>query len=314
MNADKTERAQEIRALLDAERRKPGSYQDMQRLLIRYAVERFLYRLGLSSYGSKFVLKGALLLAIYISDEFRSTGDGDLLALGHFTAERLLRIFEEVCAIEHDDGLIFNPSGIEMRETGAEREYPGYAVVIPTSLGASSCNVRLDIGFGQAVTPRPQLVDYPSLLDLAKPKLRIYPLETVIAEKFHAIVHLGVSNTRLKDYHDLAEIALRSSLSGNTLCQAIKATFKRRRTQIPTELPQGLTSIFFDSRDKQSEWKAFLKRHSLRKRLSLKETSSIIADLMLPVIQACAVDHVFKLNWHDQSWHDDSLSEKPLEN
>ena len=184
MSAVNASRAMEIRTLLDTERRKPGPYQDMQRLLVRYSVERFLYRLGLSPYRSKFVLKGALLLAIYVPNEYRSTGDGDLLAQGHFTPERLLHLFQEVCAIYYDDGLIFDSIAIEIRDAGADREYPGYVVVIPANLGASKCNVRLDIGFGQAVTPSPHLVDYPSLLDLPKPRLRIYPLETVVVRSF----------------------------------------------------------------------------------------------------------------------------------
>lgn len=302
MTVDKAARAQEIRRMLEAERKKFVRYQDMQRLLSRYALERFLYRLGASPHAGKFVLKGALLLAIYLPDEYRSTRDGDLLAHGRYTRQSLLGMLQTICAIKQDDGLTFRPGKIDARDAGTTREYPGFVAIIPAMLGASNCDIHLDIGFGEAVTPAPATVAFPSLLKLPRPKLKVYPLETVIAEKFHAIVHLGMSNTRLKDYYDLAEIARSCQLDGATVRLAIEATFEHRRTHVPGETPAGLTSAFYDAKGKQADWKAFLRRHGLSKSGDLETACNRIEALVMPPAVACALGQAFGPVWRNEAW------------
>jgi hypothetical protein len=296
------ERAKEIRNLLDAQRRKSPGYQDMQRLLNRYATERFLYRLGQSRFENLFVLKGAMLLAIYLPDAFLTTQEVEFLLSGAFTQERLKQTLREVCAIKHEDGLTFPRAGISVQAGGSDREAPGCSAVIPARLGASNCNIHLEIRFGEAVTPSAQRITFPSLLDLPRPELRAYTLETVVAEKFQAIVHLGMSNTRLKDYHDLAEIARYNRFDGELLRRAMIAAFERRRTPIPIETPLGLGSLFFGSKQRQTDWRAFLKRHGLSKRLALEDVCRYIEVLVMPVAQACVGEEILLSTWRQGAW------------
>lgn len=302
MRPDPDTRAKEIRLLLESARRTEGGYQDMQRLLIRYSTERFLYRLGRSRFGDRFILKGAMLLEIYVPDSHRKTRDADFLLFGEYSPDGLKGTLAEICGAEHDDGLTFNPSGITVQNAGATREYPGYAARIPVRLGASNCDILLDIGFGEAVTPPARRITYPSVLPLPRPELRVYALETVIAEKFQAMVHLSVSNSRLKDYHDLAQVARTCTVDGRTLCEAITATFARRRTPIPTETPTGLSPPYFASKQRQSDWRGFLKKQALSKGTSLEEACRQIEAMVMPAARASAEGQTLKATWREKRW------------
>lgn len=302
MTSSAAGRAREVREQLDAARRTAAGYQDMQRLMNRYAIERFLYRLGRSTYADQFILKGALLLAIYIPDAYRSTRDADFLAFGSFDPPALRRIFAELCAEPHDDGLTFDAQTTMVQPAGADREYPGYTVTIPARLGDANCDLRLDIGFGEAVVPVARRIDYPTILSMPSPRVRVYPLEAVIAEKFQAITYLGMSNTRMKDYHDLYEIARHCSLDGQALVTAVRATFQRRRTSIPSELPIGLSAAFYSAKARQRDWSAFLKRHGLPRRPDLATACRLIESMLLPVARAITSDEGFPGAWADGQW------------
>lgn len=303
------DRATQIRARLDEEAKQQarlqGRFMDMQRLLIRYASERFLYRLGQSPLENAFILKGALVLAIYTPDELRSTRDADFLVFGHYTREEMKEALTAICAKVSDDGLVFDPTGITVEEAGADRGYTGYTVKIPVRLGASPCNLSLDLAFGEAVTPpNAPRVEYPSLLDLPKPLVRVYPLPTVIAEKFQIIVDLSISNGRLKDYYDLYQIAQRCEIEGPVLRDAILATFGRRKTAIPTETPRGLGPDYYDSKRWKTEWPNWLRSLALPKSANLEAYCQVIADLLMPVARAAAADEAFSMVWREGAWHE----------
>ena len=225
--------------------------EDYNFTLMRFANERFLYRLSQSAYRRDFVLKGAMLLPLWGTDIYRPTRDIDLLGFGEPTWERLGRIFREVTALDVEpDGMAY--AGDQVAVEGIRGQaYSGARVRVPGAL----CNIRLpiqiDVGFGEAITPPAREAEYPTMLSLPAPVLRVYPVETVVAEKLETIVRIGLANTRLKDFYDLWNVAQTQSLDGATLVEAVSNTFRRRGTPVPTALPSGLSPTFFEDPSRQ---------------------------------------------------------------
>jgi hypothetical protein len=230
---------------------------DYNQLLIRYAIERFLYRLTISTHRDVFILKGAMLFAVWEGSPHRPTQDLDLLGFGDRSLDRLTSVFREVCAIAvENDGWVFDPATVEAEEIRTVAEYGGVRVRLTGKLGGAVVRMQTDVGFGDAVTP----ASYPSLLGLPAPQLRTYPRETVVAEKLEAIVKLGMLNTRHKDYYDVRHLANHFDFEGDLLVRAIAATFARRGTPLPAEMPIGLTAGFAQDPVKQAQWSAFCRR------------------------------------------------------
>ena len=238
--------------------------EDFNLLLSRYAVERLLYRLSISGAQSQFVLKGALLFDLWFNVSHRPTRDADLLGLGPADVVVLTDTMRAVCVVETDDGMVYDPGTVTATEIREEANYGGLRVKMQGLLGNARCPVQLDVGYGDAVTPGPDTVDLPSLLDdLPPPHLQVYPRETVVAEKLEAIVSLGMINSRMKDYFDLHALLREQATDSGNLARAVSATFQRRGTPLPPDLPVGLTREFaLDSR-KQAQWMAFLKKNRL---------------------------------------------------
>jgi predicted nucleotidyltransferase component of viral defense system len=189
--------------------------EDFTLTLARYAVERLLYRLSRSPFSHRFVLKGAMLMNLWAKQPFRRTRDLDLLGYGEPSAAHLREVFANLCAVQvKPDGLIFDPTTIRVEATRDDQEYQGQRVRITGRLGNTRIVVQADIGFGDAVTPPPEEIEYPTILKMPAPRLRAYPREAVIAEKFHAMVVLGVRNSRMKDFFDLALIARTFTVEG----------------------------------------------------------------------------------------------------
>jgi predicted nucleotidyltransferase component of viral defense system len=300
---------EDLKAL--ARQKVAGRYADVQRLIIRYAIERFISRLSRSRFHDAFILKGAMATAIYVPNGFRTTRDADFQLQGHYTPASLKEQLTEICQFEEDDGLVFSPDQMVVEEAGKDRGYTGFNVKIPTRLGASACNVELDICFGEVITPDAQETDYPVLLEsigLDKPRLKVYPLETILAEKFQIIVNFGESNGRLKDYYDIAGIASTCVVSGPTLRDAIRGTFVHRKTAIPTEVPVGLTAEFYEEKRHKNEWANWLKSQSLPNKTSLPKCCADIAAMLMSVAYAAATDQPFPLIWKDGGWMDAELS------
>lgn len=226
-------------------------------LLVRFALERLLYRLSISEHRDRFVLKGGMLVTAWVDDDNRVTRDADFLGHGDPDPKRLAADFREIMAIESDDGLVFDLDALAAKAIREEMEYGGTRLKTAAYLEKTRIPVTIDIGFGDAMADATQQLDYPTLLDLPAPNVRAYPPATVIAEKFQAMVALGVLNGRMKDYYDLWAIPRALEIADDDLDAAISATFERRQTAIPTERPPGLSAEMVDDEVKQRQWRAY---------------------------------------------------------
>ncbi len=237
---------------------------DFNQVLVRFALERILYRLSQSKYVDRFLLKGALLFTLWYDMPHRATRDADLLGFGASDLQSVAQVFREIAAVTVDDGIVFDPASVTAEEIRKEAGYGGVRVVITGELAKARCKAQIDVGFGDAVTPGPVDSVYPVLLDdLPTPRLRSYPTYTVIAEKLHAIALLGMTNSRVKDYFDLSVLLARETLDADILALAIKATFERRGMAVPTSLPVGLTDEFTHDASRQALWQTFVKKNEL---------------------------------------------------
>ena len=237
---------------------------DFNQVLVRFALERILYRLTRSPHADRFVLKGALLFTLWYDMPHRATRDVDLMGFGASDLASITQVFRDIAAITADDGIVFDPNSVIVEEIRKEAGYGGVRVIVAGELANARCRTQIDIGFGDAVTPGPVDSVYPVLLDdLPAPRLRAYPIYTVVAEKLHAITLLGMTNSRVKDYFDLSLLLERETLDADLLAQAIKATFVRRGMAVPAKLPVGLTDEFANDASRQALWNAFAKKNGL---------------------------------------------------
>ena len=260
--------------------------QPMELLLTRYALERLLHRLSLSPHRERFVLKGAMLLATWFDEPHRATRDVDLLGFGDAAEDALLATFREIMAIEVDDGVSFDLKRLRIEAIREKVEYGGSRLRTTAVLAGAQIPVTVDIGFGDAVEPGVEDIDLPVLLDMPSPHLRAYPPETVIAEKFHAMVVLGRANSRMKDYYDVWMLTSAFEIEQERLRRAIVATFARRNTLVPTVVPDGLSDAFADDPGKQRQWDAFARNLSgpvPELRLIVSELRQRLTALLAPV-------------------------------
>lgn len=272
---------------------------DPNLVLARYATERLLYRLSRSPHADRFVLKGGLLLLVWFGETIRPTRDVDLLGFGDLGAGALAITIAEICAADVEpDGLVFDLSTIRVASIRAEDAYGGQRVTLFAHLGSARLRVQVDVGIGDAVTPEPVWLEYPSLLNLPCPRLRAYRPETAIAEKVHAMVALGSKNSRMRDFFDVHALASRMSFDGETLAGAIRATFTRRETQIPDDSPIALTAAFADLEDKRAQWSGFVRRNRLVDAPSdLAAIIEVIAAFIGPVLAATNKRQPFARHW-----------------
>jgi hypothetical protein len=195
---------------------------DYSLLLNRFALERLLLRVSTSAHANRFLLKGALLFTLWYDDPHRPTRDADLLGFGPDDEANLIATFRDIAAIDLGDGIAFDPESVKADAIREDNTYGGTRITLVARIGSARCALQIDVGFGDAVTPEPQTVVYPTLLkDFQAPTLRVYPVYTVIAEKYQAMVILGQANSRMKDFYDLAVIARRTALDGVTLAAAL---------------------------------------------------------------------------------------------
>ena len=287
--------AASVRARLLNRARETG--QDFNLILIRYALERLLYRLSISAYADQFLLKGALLFDLWFDIPHRPTRDADFLGLGSTELPDLETIFRNVCTVDAEDGVTFRPETVQAVEIRKEANYAGVRVTLLGLIDGARCQVQIDIGFGDAVTPGPEEVQYPVMLpDFDAPKLRVYPRYTVVAEKLEAMATLGIANSRMKDFFDLWILSRHTNFDGDTLRRAIRATFVRRKTPLPADVPFGLTDDFARDTQKQTQWQAFLGKN----RLEVNELAVLVAALrefLLPPISAASADIHFPQLW-----------------
>ncbi|MDP1654443.1 MAG: nucleotidyl transferase AbiEii/AbiGii toxin family protein [Rhodocyclaceae bacterium] len=249
---------------------------DFNQVLVRFALERILYRLSQSAHADHFLLKGALLFTLWYDMPHRTTRDADLLGFGASDLESIAQTFRDIASVEVEDGITFDPASVSVEEIRKDAGYAGARVLITGEIAKARCKTQIDIGFGDAVTPGPVHAVYPVLIaDLPAPRLRTYPVYTVISEKLHAIALLGMTNSRLKDYLDLWVLLDREALNANTLARAIAATFIRRGMPVPAVLPIGLTDEFATDSSRQAMWHAFLKKNEI----TITPLSDVVAKL-----------------------------------
>jgi predicted nucleotidyltransferase component of viral defense system len=273
--------------------------EDFQELLSRYGRERLLYRLSVSEFQDRFVLKGALLFAYWTGAPHRPTRDLDLLGYGDPDIAVFEKVFRDLCAVEvRPDGLVFHPDSVKGEGIKDEEKYEGVRLHMTALLEKTRIPLQIDLGFGDRVVPAPEEIDFPTLLDFPAPHLKSYTRESMVAEKFEAMVKLGMLNTRMKDFFDIWTVSQEFAFDGATLSRAIKTTFEMRDTGVPNKPPLALSPEFYEDREKNAQWKAFVNKAKLSAEgKSLAEIAEALRAFLIPVSEAVARDEFLKRNW-----------------
>jgi predicted nucleotidyltransferase component of viral defense system len=273
---------------------------EFQLVLAEFAIERLLYRVGVSPYAEQFVLKGAMLFKLWSNDRRRATWDLDLLGRGGDSVAEVVATLREICGILADDGIAFDVDSLVGEEIRAADEYAGVRVRLDARLAEARIPVQVDVGFGDAVVPEPRRHHYPTLLDHEAAHILVYPRESVIAEKCEAMVSLGVTNSLMKDLFDVHALASSFAFDGATLVRAVRATFERRRTPFPEGEPIALTLEFVAAPERQTQWRAFLRKGRLEATPDARQLADVLRSFLLPVLTAAARDESFSQTWLPQ--------------
>lgn len=231
---------------------------DFNLVLQRYAAERFLHRLALSSEVDRFTLKGAALFLVWAGATLRPTRDVDFLGSGPSDHAATRAAMERICRVScPEDGVVFDPDSLRIEEIRGEQEYAGVRVRLRGALGQARLGLQVDVGFGDAITPGREEREYPTLLGDPPPRLWTYPRETFVAEKLESMVRLGPLNSRVKDFWDVACLARRFAFDGETLRSAIDETFRRRGTKLEGERPEALGPAYYEDELRAQRWQEF---------------------------------------------------------
>ncbi len=267
--------------------------------LSRYGVERLLYRLSTSRFADSFILKGAILVGTWAAVPHRATRDVDFLGLGEPSPERLVAVFRALAGSDGgEDAIVFDPESVRAEEIRGEDRYGGVRVRMTADFGGARVPVQIDIGFGDAVEPAAEWIDFPTLIDLPAPRIRAYTRYSVVSEKLEAIVALGLLNSRMKDFYDVWLLSREFEFDGAKLAAAFRATFERRRTDLPVELPRALGDEFVEDPDKQGQWRAFASRGQLRRgEVGLEEAVRGIRGFVWPLLAALATGEAHPRSW-----------------
>jgi predicted nucleotidyltransferase component of viral defense system len=283
--------------------------EDFNYVLIRYAAHRLLYRLSKSDYKEQFILKGATLFSVWKNGEaHRATKDLDLRGSGNNEVEELIEIFKKICCQEcKEDGLIYPPKRVKGDKIKEGEEYEGVKITLWANLSGAQIQVQIDIGFGDTVSPPAVEIELPifEFLNLPLASLRTYRQETLIAEKFQAMVSLGIMNSRLKDFYDIWYLSKTSEFEGASLCQALQATFEQRNTPLPIKEPFAFTEDFAKDPDKLKHWTTFL--NTKKPEMETPMLSEIIAEIrsfLMPPSSAAAQQREFNQRWcPEKTWY-----------
>jgi hypothetical protein len=273
--------------------------EDFGLVLTKYGLERVLYRIAQSKHRELFVLKGALLFELWTEQRYRPTRDADFLARGQNSPERFIEIFKEICGTEvEEDGLKFDASTVTAEQITEDADYQGIRIKFIGHLESARILIQIDLGFGDVITPAPVETQLPTLLDMPAAKLLTYPRESVIAEKFEALVSLGLANSRMKDLHDIRSLAAEFAFDGSSLSQAIKKTFAKRQTKVPNGKPVALTPEFFDNENKKKQWGAFCnKNRAYVAYVPLETVCGELTGFLMPVLEALSREDKFQKKW-----------------
>lgn len=294
--------AASVRARLTAKAKEQG--EDVQSVFTRYGVERFLYRLSISPHKEKFLLKGAALFSLWFNQPHRPTRDLDLLGFGESDIPALEKAVGHVLKIKaEDDGLEFKSETIRGERIREEEAYQGVRIQFIAMLGNARIPLQIDIGFGDAVTPGAEVADFPTLLDFPAPHLKVYPKETVVAEKFEAMVKLGRGNGRMKDFWDLNYMIAEFGFDGPLLQAALRSTFANRQTIFPNKIPVALTDDFARDERVVRLWSGFISRSGINRSTDLLDVVRNLRNFFEPIVNAEAKGETVKTEWlPGQGW------------
>ncbi|MBP7906253.1 MAG: nucleotidyl transferase AbiEii/AbiGii toxin family protein [Alphaproteobacteria bacterium] len=265
-------------------------------LLQYYAMERFLYRLSQSVHADRFILKGALMLRVWRSPELRPTMDIDMLGItSNQEADIVVKVQDILTVDVEADGLTFDPASIQAERITEDAGYEGIRIRFLGALGSARINMQIDIGFGDIVYPEPEESDLPTMLNSPAPRLLCYSRESSIAEKFEAMVKLGMLNSRMKDFYDIWLLSRQFDFDGPQLTEAIRLTFERRATELPAEI-DAFTESFIEA--KQIQWAAFRKRIGQdRVPVSFREIAASVASFLSPIVAVFYSGKQSPTNW-----------------
>lgn len=278
--------------------------EDFGLVLTKYGLERVLYRMAQSKHREAFILKGALLFELWTEQRYRPTRDADFLARGENSPERFVAMFKEICAMNvEDDGLRFDAGTVTAERITEDADYEGLRVKFVGYLENARIPIQIDLGFGDVITPAPIETEIPSLLGLPKAKLLTYPRESVVAEKFEAMINLSLANSRMKDFYDIWSLTRDFAFESDSLADAIKNTFTRRETPLPSGTPVVFTPEFFEDADKKKQWAAFCnKNRNYVPEMSLQSVCKEIARFLMPLVDALNGKAALPKKWAAGSW------------
>ncbi len=265
-----------------------------------YGIERFLYRLSKSKYADRFIIKGALLFIVWQIPQRRTTLDIDFLARFDNQVTIIETVIKNVCNIAVEpDGLKFDSQTIAGRKIKEDADYEGVRVKFTGFLDRAQIPMQIDVGFGDIVYPKIKAIDYPIILDFPKPYLRGYPQESVISEKFEAMIKLGLLNSRMKDFYDIWLMLRQFEFKGANLVEAIKKTFKHRKTDIPYNKPLFADEIYDVKSDRQTLWRTFLKKGDIQHApdtlsVTAKEIENFLVEPIIAINEKVKFDKTWK--------------------
>jgi predicted nucleotidyltransferase component of viral defense system len=279
--------------LLNVSKAENRTFDDVMTM---YMLERLLFRLSRSRFRNKFVLKGGLLLCVLFDEPHRTTKDIDFLAKQiSGTMENIGEVFAEICTVGGSDGVVFDAGSIDVKRIKEDADYEGVRVLIICYLGKAQKVLQIDIGFGDIVVPRPQEMQYPVILDMESPDIWAYSLESIVAEKFEAMITLAYINSRMKDFYDIYMLSERFNFDGRALYEAINETFNRRGTAYEREAVV-FTDEFYSLEDKQRQWMAFVNR-TTKTAVSFKQIMSRVTDFLFPIYESLLNEKEFSMQW-----------------
>jgi predicted nucleotidyltransferase component of viral defense system len=268
-------------------------------ILQYYGMERFLYRFSQSQYAEKFILKGALMFTVWEIPERRTTLDIDFSAEYDNHVDAIEKVIKNICHIPVTaDGLVFDAKTVKGQKITENAEYGGVRVKFTGFLERSRIPMQIDVGFGDVIYPKFHTIDYPVILEFPVIRLKGYPVESVVSEKFEAMVKLGLLNSRMKDFYDVWIMMRQFNFNGSRLAEAIKRTFNHRKTPIPLNKPLFAEEIYDEKSDRQTLWQAFLKKENIKHAPEkLSDTAGGIEKFLIRPLKAINKNEKFDELW-----------------
>ena len=286
---------------------------EFELLLVRYACERFLYRLGASAVGDRCILKGATLLALWMKEPYRATRDIDLLAFGASDEQTVRGIVTTICSVPcEEDGITFDLGTLRISPIREHQRYQGQRAKLRARLGTAQIAVQIDFGFGNAVTSVVDEESLPTLISgVPAPSLRTYPRVATIAEKFETMVQLGTANSRMKDFYDVWALSETFQFGGAELQEAVEGCFERRGTMWTPAVPDALTSAFYSSPELQVRWQSYEQDGQLLNPppSAFEEIGNRVQLFLGPIRESIMAEAPFQMHWPAGGpWRPDAAS------